>query len=92
MVCKKDKTKVQCYQPKNWRENIYTGKEKVDLEGEILHFHVKDVDPVFVAQNIRILAPVLFPEDNCITADIDDLPLSRKYFVGNVLISILINL
>ena len=63
---------------------IYTGKKKINLPGEVKHFYIKDVDPVFVAQNIRILAPALFPEDNCITADIDDLPLSKKYFIDNV--------
>ena len=63
---------------------IYTGEKKIDLPGDVMHFYIKDVDPVFVAQNIRILAPALFPEDNCITADIDDLPLSKKYFIDNV--------
>ena len=63
---------------------IFTGKEKIKLPGEVINFYVKDVDPVFVAQNIRILAPSLFPDENCITADIDDLPLSKKYFIKNV--------
>ena len=63
---------------------IYTGKDKIDLPGEIIHFYVEGIDPVFVAQNIRILMPALFPEHNSITADIDDLPLSRKYFIDNV--------
>ena len=39
---------------------IFTGKEKIKLPGEVVNFYVKDVDPVFVAQNIRILAPSLF--------------------------------
>jgi len=39
---------------------IYTGEQKIDLPGEVMHFYIKDVDPVFVAQNIRILAPALF--------------------------------
>lgn len=64
---------------------IYTGKEKIKLPGEVFNFYIKDVDPVFVAQNIRILAPALFPDENCITSDIDDLPLSKKYFVENVI-------
>ncbi len=63
---------------------IYTGKEKIDLPGEVIHFYVEGVDPVFVAQNIRILMPALYPEHNAITADIDDLPLSKKYFIDNV--------
>jgi len=63
---------------------IYTGEQKINLPGEVMHFSIKDVDPVFVAQNIRILAPALFPQENCITADIDDLPLSKKYFIDNV--------
>ena len=28
--------------------------------------------------------PALFPDQNSITADIDDLPLSKKYFIDNV--------
>ena len=63
---------------------IYTGKEKIDLPGNIINFYVEGLDPVFVAQNIRILAPALFPHDNSITADIDDLPLSKSYFIDNV--------
>jgi len=63
---------------------IYTGRDKIDLPGEVIHFHIKDIDSVFVAQNIRILAPALFPNETSITADIDDLPLSKKYFVDNV--------
>lgn len=63
---------------------IYTGEQKINLPGEVMHFYIKDVDPVFVAQNVRILAPALFPQENCITADIDDLPLSKKYFIDNV--------
>tara|TARA_Y100000389_G_scaffold76692_1_gene73444 strand:+ start:19825 stop:20565 length:741 start_codon:yes stop_codon:yes gene_type:complete len=63
---------------------IYTGKEKLNLEGNVINFHVQGIDPVFVAQNIRILAPALFPSENSITADIDDLPLSKKYFIDNV--------
>ena len=45
---------------------IYTGKEKIDLSGNIINFYVEGLDPVFVAQNIRILAPALFPNDNSI--------------------------
>ena len=63
---------------------IYTGEKKINLPAEVIHFFIKDIDPVFVAQNIRILAPSLFENDNSITADIDDLPLSKKYFVENV--------
>tara|TARA_B100000131_G_C17947033_1_gene544832 strand:- start:31 stop:771 length:741 start_codon:yes stop_codon:yes gene_type:complete len=63
---------------------IYTDKDKIDLPGKIIHFYIEGIDPVFVAQNIRILMPALFPNDNSITADIDDLPLSKKYFIENV--------
>lgn len=63
---------------------IYTGKKKINLEGDVVHFYIENIDPVFVAQNIRILAPSLFPNSNSITADIDDLPLSKKYFIDNV--------
>ena len=63
---------------------IYTGKEKIKLDGNVINFHIDGIDPVFVAQNIRILAPALFEDKNSITSDIDDLPLSKKYFVDNV--------
>ena len=57
---------------------IYTGKEKIKLDGNVINFHIDGIDPVFVAQNIRILAPALFEDKNSITSDIDDLPLSKK--------------
>ena len=63
---------------------IYTGKEKINLDGNVINFYIDGLDPVFVAQNIRILAPALFQDKNSITSDIDDLPLSKKYFVDNV--------
>lgn len=63
---------------------IFTGKKKRNLEGDVIHFYIEELDPIFVAQNIRILAPALFMNENIITSDIDDLPLSRKYFLDNV--------
>ena len=38
----------------------------------------------FVAQCIRLLAPTIFKNSNCITSDIDSLPLSKDYFINSV--------
>ena len=43
------------------------------------------MDSSFVAQNIRILYPSLLDGNICLVSDIDNLPLSKKYFVDSVL-------
>lgn len=48
--------------------------------------HVINVEPIegltegFVAQTIRVLLPLMFPDDICITGDIDMVPMSKEYF------------
>jgi len=39
---------------------------------------------VFLAQNLRLLIPALYPEDVCILSDIDMMPLSKKYFQDSI--------
>ena len=65
---------------------IYTSSKKHKFHGDdsIINFHVKGVDPVFTAQNIRVLMPALFPNSVCLTSDIDILPLSGDYFLSNI--------
>ena len=60
---------------------IYTGEQKLNLKGNVINFFSKNIDSSFVAQNIRILYPSLLNGNTCLVSDIDNLPLSKKYFV-----------
>lgn len=64
---------------------IYTGEKNIKLKGNIINFNSKKLDSAFVAQNIRILFPALLENKNCIVSDIDNLPLSKKYFLDSVI-------
>ena len=64
---------------------IYTGEQKLNLKGNVINFFSKNIDSSFVAQNIRILYPSLLNGNTCLVSDIDNLPLSKKYFVDSVL-------
>tara|TARA_B100001996_G_scaffold82431_1_gene60810 strand:+ start:1570 stop:2313 length:744 start_codon:yes stop_codon:yes gene_type:complete len=64
---------------------IYTGEQKLNLKGNVINFYNKNMDSSFVAQNIRILYPSLLDGNNCLVSDIDNLPLSKNYFVNSVL-------
>ena len=64
---------------------IYTGEQKLNLKGNVINFYSKNMDSSFVAQNIRILYPSLLDGNTCIVSDIDNLPLSKNYFVNSVL-------
>ena len=64
---------------------IYTGEQKLNLKGNVINFFSKNIDSSFVAQNIRILYPSLLDGNTCLVSDIDNLPLSKKYFVDSVL-------
>ena len=64
---------------------IYTGEQKLNLKGNVINFFSKNMDSSFVAQNIRILYPSLLDGNICLVSDIDNLPLSKKYFVDSVL-------
>ena len=63
---------------------IYTGEKKLNLKGNVINFNVKNLDSSFVAQNIRILYPSLLDNRTCLVSDIDNLPLSKNYFVDSV--------
>ena len=63
---------------------IYTGKNTPQLDGNIIKIHVPFISTIFVSQNVRLLAPALFPNENCIISDIDSLPLSAEYFTNSV--------
>jgi|TARA_Y100000389_G_C17440456_1_gene508255 hypothetical protein len=65
---------------------VYTSPKKIKFKNHegIINFHVEGIDPVFTAQNIRLLLPILFPKSICLTSDIDILPLSAKYFLSNI--------
>jgi len=53
--------------------------------GDVLYFKpIPGVSTVTHAQVIRLLAPAYFPNEVCIIADIDMLPLSRAFFVNKV--------
>ncbi len=62
---------------------FYTGKNKIKNEN-VFNFNLEKRDSAFLAQNIRLLAPTLFPNDTCIISDIDNMPLSEDYFQGNI--------
>ena len=64
---------------------IYTGEQKLNLKGNVINFYNKNMDSSFVAQNIRILYPSLLDDNTCLVSDIDNLPLSKNYFVNSVL-------
>lgn len=64
---------------------IYTGKQKLKFNGNVINYNIPNIDSSFVAQNIRILYPSLLKNKNCIVSDIDNLPLSKKYFLDSIL-------
>jgi len=49
--------------------------------GDVIRFPpLKDVPVAMQAQVIRLFLPAFFPDDGCLIADIDMLPISRSYF------------
>ncbi len=65
---------------------VYTGKKQIKFDPSIetLNFSYKNINPIFVAQNIRLLVPSLYPNEVCILSDIDIMPLSKKYFFESI--------
>lgn len=63
---------------------IYTGQKKIELSGNIIYFDSRKLNSAFVAQNIRILIPSLLKNRVCLVSDIDNMPLSKKYFLNSV--------
>ena len=60
---------------------ITDSNEKRD---NVINFNVKNIDNIFISQNIRLLGPALFPDSTCIISDIDMMPMSKKYFQNNI--------
>lgn len=65
---------------------IYTSNKKIkfDPQYEVININIKEIDPIFAAQNSRLLVPSLFPNDVCILSDLDIMPLSKKYFFDKI--------
>ena len=65
---------------------IYTSNKKTSMseQEDVISIHIDKINPVFTAQNIRLLAPVLFPDEVCILSDIDIMPLSKNYFFETI--------
>lgn len=50
--------------------------------GDVIRFKpIPGVSEALQAQCVRLLLPILYPNDGCIISDIDMLPISRTYFV-----------
>ncbi len=64
---------------------IYTGEQDLNLNGNVINYKVNNLHSSFVAQNVRILYPSLFTDRVCLVSDIDNLPLSKDYFINSVL-------
>lgn len=53
--------------------------------GDVIRFKpIEGLSTVFQAQIIRLLLPVLFPDEVCIVSDIDQVPCSRSYFCDSI--------
>jgi hypothetical protein len=53
--------------------------------GDVIRFApIEGVSTALYAQCIRLLLPVLFPEDVCIISDMDIIPMQRKFFVNSI--------
>lgn len=53
--------------------------------GDVIRFEpIPGIPTSLQAQTIRLLLPALFPDDVCITSDIDMLPISRSYFIDPI--------
>lgn len=53
--------------------------------GDVIRFKpIRGIPAGIQAQVIRLLLPILFPNEVCILSDIDQLPLSRSYFHDSI--------
>lgn len=62
---------------------LITDKNIVENKN-IYQFNIENINKPFLAQNIRLLAPSLFPNDISIISDIDMMPLSKDYFQKSI--------
>lgn len=68
---------------------IEKSHENIEVDetiGDVIRLKLEDdsVHSAFAAQAVRLLAPCLYPDENIIIADIDIIPLSKKYFFKNL--------
>ena len=63
---------------------LINGEEKEDPSIINIDFSSENIDNIFISQNIRLLAPCLYPDDVLILSDIDMMPLSKEYFQGSI--------
>ncbi len=65
------------------------GSEDVQVDtryGDVIRFEpIEGVPTSFYAQCVRLLLPALFPHEGCLLADIDMMPLQKKFFTKKVL-------
>jgi len=53
--------------------------------GDVIRFEpIEGIPSSFYAQCVRLLLPCLFPDDGCILADIDLMPLQKRFFIKKV--------
>lgn len=53
--------------------------------GDVIRFRPDpDIPTAFFAQCVRLFMPCLFPNDVCITSDIDMIPLNKEYFFDSI--------
>lgn len=53
--------------------------------GDVIRFEpIEGIPTSFQAQVIRLLLPVLYPNDGCILSDIDMIPLKKSYFIDSI--------
>ena len=71
---------------------LYIISDKTNEHSDAKYFHIPEVNPVFVSQTLRLLAPSLHKDDICIISDMDMIPLSKDYFVNKLKIMKMINL
>ena len=63
---------------------LYIISDKTNEHSDAKYFHIPEVNPVFVSQTLRLLAPSLHKDDICIISDMDMIPLSKDYFVNKL--------
>ena len=57
-------------------------KDSIEIQSN--SYFIDKLNPVFVAQNLRLLIPALYPDEVCLLSDIDMMPLSKQYFQDSI--------
>ena len=57
-------------------------KDNIEIQSN--SYFIDKLNPVFVAQNLRLLIPALYPDEVCLLSDIDMMPLSKQYFQDSI--------